>query len=100
MESTGKSDKLSKSYSSGAVSCCFLLAPLWPLGNFIFWILAGAISYFVFRISSFLFHISYFFFLSYFHQPKTVNAFREGASNRQKRVSPFQPFLEKLKEKN
>ena len=39
------------------------------------------------------------FRISSFHQPKTVNAFREGASNRQKRVSPFQPFSEKLKEK-
>ncbi|GEM_PF-3213068 len=50
MESTGKNDKLSKRYSSGVVACRFLLALLWPLGNFVFWILDGAISYFVFLL--------------------------------------------------
>jgi tetratricopeptide (TPR) repeat protein len=40
--------KLVKRYTRMAVAAVFLLALLWPLGNFFFWIFSGAASYFAF----------------------------------------------------
>jgi tetratricopeptide (TPR) repeat protein len=60
--------KLVKRYTRLAIAAGFLLALLWPLGNFFFWIFAGAVSYFV--------------FLAFYYRPRiereeTKNNFKE-----------------------
>lgn len=50
MDSVEESKKRVNRYVKWVIACGFLLALLWPLGNFIFWIFAGAIVYFLFLI--------------------------------------------------
>ncbi|MFM9837100.1 MAG: tetratricopeptide repeat protein [Cyclobacteriaceae bacterium] len=61
MDSTEQRRRLARRYSKWAIACCFLLALLWPLGNFVFWIMLGLITY--------------FFFLSFYYRPKAKPVF-------------------------
>jgi tetratricopeptide (TPR) repeat protein len=88
MDSTEQRRRLARRYSKWAIACCFLLALLWPLGNFVFWIMLGAISYFA--------------FLSFYHQPKATPIFERPNPTsswraKQHTGTPAQAFFEKMK---
>ncbi len=57
MSSETAKDSRSKRYSRLALVSALMLAFLWPLGNFFFWIFAGATAYFI--------------FLSFYYLPRT-----------------------------
>ncbi len=61
MNPTEQSNIKSSRYFKWAVVSCFLLAMLWPLGSFVFWIMLGLITY--------------FFFLSFYYRPKAEPVF-------------------------
>ncbi len=61
MKGSDQSRKSSR-YLKWTIVSCVLLALLWPLGNFVFWIMLGFISYFA--------------FLSYYYQPKATPVFQ------------------------
>lgn len=63
MESTEQNQKLSTYCKRIAIVSCFLLAMLWPIGSFVFWIMTGAITYFT--------------FLSFYYQPKPNVTFKK-----------------------
>ncbi len=87
MESSERNKKLVDLYSKWAIASCFLLALLWPLGNFVFWIMLGVISYFA--------------FLSFYYRPKTAPIFeRPNAATwrtKQQMANPTQAFFGKIK---
>ncbi len=87
MDSPEQNKKLTNRYFKWAIACCFLLALLWPLGNFVFWTMLGVISYFA--------------FLSFYHRPKTVPIFeRPNAApwgTKQQMGNPAQAFFGKIK---
>lgn len=87
MESTERNKKLVDRYSKWAIASCFLLALLWPLGNFVFWIILGVISYFA--------------FLSFYHRPKAAPVFERRNTSygraTQRTEVPVKAFFEKIK---
>jgi tetratricopeptide (TPR) repeat protein len=80
-------ERLTRRYSKWAIACCFLLALLWPLGNFVLWIMLGVICYFG--------------FLSFYHRPKTTPIFERPNSaswrKKQQMTNPTQAFFERIK---
>lgn len=87
MDSVDQSKIRSSRYFKLAVASCFLLAALWPLGNFVFWIMIGVISYFA--------------FLSFYYRPKTNPTFERPSSaswrTKQQMGSPVPAFFENIK---
>jgi tetratricopeptide (TPR) repeat protein len=87
MNSTEQKEKLARRYSKWAIACCFLLAIFWPLGNFVFWIMLGFISYFA--------------FLSFYHRPKVAPVFERRNTSfgraTQRTEAPAQAFFQKIK---
>ncbi|MCW5910615.1 MAG: tetratricopeptide repeat protein [Cyclobacteriaceae bacterium] len=63
MSQQNKAELLVKRYTRLALFSAFLLALLWPLGNFFIWIFLGATAY--------------FFFLALYYQPRKVSAQRK-----------------------
>lgn len=85
MKGSDQSKKSSR-YLRWTIASCGLLALLWPLGNFVFWIMLG--------------FISYFGFLSYYHQPKERPTFERPGRATQQNANPVQAvwaFIRKLK---
>jgi tetratricopeptide (TPR) repeat protein len=80
-------ERLTRRYSKWAIACCFLLALLWPLGNFVLCIMLGVICYFG--------------FLSFYHRPKTTPIFERPNSaswrKNQQMTNPAQAFFERIK---
>jgi tetratricopeptide (TPR) repeat protein len=87
MNSTEQNEMLTRRYSKWAIACCFLLALLWPLGNFVFWIMLG--------------FISYFGFLSFYHRPKAAPIFERPNSpswrTKQQTANPAQVFIGRIR---
>jgi Tfp pilus assembly protein PilF len=81
MDSIEQNKRRVNRYVKWVIVCSFLLALLWPLGNFIFWIFAGAIAYLLFLI--------------FYYSPRTPkNEFKStrfsgNASSRQERSKPL-----------
>lgn len=90
MNSTEQSHRLTRRYSKWATASCYLLALLWPLGSFVFWVMLGVISYFA--------------FLSFYHRPKAAPVFEKRNTSygraTQRTEVPAQAFFEKIKKLN
>ncbi len=89
MDPIEQNQKLSIRYKRLAIVSCLLLEMLWPIGSFVFWIMAGTITYFT--------------FLSFYYRPKTNTTFERSYTNSAytarapQALSTFD-FLQKLKE--
>jgi tetratricopeptide (TPR) repeat protein len=82
MKASDQSRK-SSSYVKWTIVSCVLLALLWPLGNFVFWIMLG--------------FISYFGFFAYYYQPKAKPIFGRSDSAQQHQGKPVQALWETIK---
>ena len=82
MKASDQSKKSSR-YLRWTIVSCALLALLWPLGNFVFWIMLG--------------FISYFGFFAYFYQAKTKPIFGRSDAAQQHQGNPVAALWETIK---
>ena len=82
MKASDQSKKSSR-YLRRTIVSCALLALLWPLGNFVFWIMLG--------------FISYFGFFAYYYQPKAKPIFGRSDATQQHQGKPVQALWETIK---
>jgi tetratricopeptide (TPR) repeat protein len=76
-------NKKSSRYLRWTIVSCALLALLWPLGNFVFWIMLG--------------FISYFGFFAYYYQPKAKPIFGRSDATQQHQGKLVQALWETIK---
>ena len=82
MKASDQSKKSSRYLRLTIVSCA-LLALLWPLGNFVFWIMLG--------------FISYFGFFAYYYQPKAKPIFGRSDAAQRHQGNPVAALWETIK---
>lgn len=82
MKASDQSKKSSR-YLRWTIVSCALLALLWPLGNFVFWIMLG--------------FISYFGFFAYYYQPKAKPIFGRSDAAQQHQGNPVAALWETIK---